>query len=248
MSLNKLVFKESLMKSPILDFAQKAVEENDEIIMIVLSGSEASGLALPDSDIDIAIFTHRSWDLEPNLVGEFEGRHFHWWITPLCKETIAWTTPRFIPLVIAGNYYSDFSDENIIYINPKYQLLLNFLQNKTNIAPLQEWSAFILYQCYFKQIKAALKLKRFRFVKSLLPLLDFYYAQNSLERNLDLLIRVKQSIKIVPNDENLLTDSDWDEIFKAFTWVHNYFIEKGSLIKETLQWYLQYEQVLEECK
>ena len=31
MSLNKLVFKESLMKSPILDFAQKAVEENDEL-------------------------------------------------------------------------------------------------------------------------------------------------------------------------------------------------------------------------
>lgn len=248
MSLNRLLFKESILRSPLLDFAQKKVEENDEIIMVVLMGSEASGLALPDSDIDIAIFTHRSWDLEPNLAGEFEGRHFHWWITPLCKETIAWNTPRFIPLVISGNYYSDFSDENIIYINPKYQPLLNFLQDKANLVPLQTWSVFILYQYYFKYIKASLNLKRFRWVKALLPLLDFYYAQNSLERNLDLLLRIKQNIKIVSNNENSLTASDWDEIFKIFAWVHNYFIEKGSLIKETLQWYLQYEQVLEECK
>lgn len=248
MSLNRVAFKESILKSPILDFAQKKVEENDEIIMVVLMGSEVSGLALPDSDIDIAIFTHRSWDLEPSLIGEFENRHFHWWMTPLCKEIIAWNTPKFIPLVIAGNYYSDFSDENIIYINPKYQPLLNFLQNKVNLIPLQTWTAFMLYKYYFKYIKASLNLKRFRFVKSLLPLLDFYYSQNSLERNIDLLLRIKQSIKIASNDENILTASDWDEIFKIFNWVHNYFIEKGSLIKETLQWYLQYEQVLEECK
>jgi predicted nucleotidyltransferase len=60
MSLNRVAFKESILKSPVLDFAQKKVEENDEIIMVVLMGSEVSGLALPDSDIDIAIFTHRS--------------------------------------------------------------------------------------------------------------------------------------------------------------------------------------------
>jgi hypothetical protein len=66
----------------------------------------------------------------------------------------------------------------------------------------------MLYKYYFKYIKASLNLKRFRFGKALLPLLDFYYSQNSLERNIDLLLRIKQSIKIVSNDENILTTSD----------------------------------------
>jgi predicted nucleotidyltransferase len=58
--LNKQLLKEELLASPLLDIVKTQLKATDEIIAIVLAGSQASEVATETSDIDLAILTQNS--------------------------------------------------------------------------------------------------------------------------------------------------------------------------------------------
>jgi predicted nucleotidyltransferase len=58
--LNKELLKTELFASPFLDLIKRDLIEDDEIILIILAGSRASGLATLSSDIDLAVRTLKS--------------------------------------------------------------------------------------------------------------------------------------------------------------------------------------------
>jgi DNA polymerase sigma len=59
-SLNKELFKEELFKSPFLDLILKQLNPGDEIIAILLAGSQTNSLATDTSDIDLSIKTFKT--------------------------------------------------------------------------------------------------------------------------------------------------------------------------------------------
>lgn len=249
MSINKKLLKEELLKSPFLSLVEKDLEEGDEIIAIRLVGSTTCGLEIDTSDIDLDIVTIKTWSLDPSFTGEFQSKFLHWWIQPATKLALVWTQPKEKSnLLLSGSFYEPISwadPENLIYVNNKFLPYFEHLQDEYwqqiykqavvyNLIKLNEYNIKLLSQ----QIKCPVN-------KSFLPLLDFYYTENNLERNTELLKRIKRSLKL---DGQKLEDSDWEEIFKAMQWIATWFKTTDYSTIKLLEWYHKTEEILQKCQ
>ena len=237
--MNKQLLKEELLKSPLIEWATSYLNNNDEIITIQITGSEASDLVVENSDIDIAIITCSSWNLAPDISGIFQGRSMHWWVTPFDFNFKAYAKPAYIPLLLAGSYYMNFSIENTIWINPKYEKFIEFLrQTKIELKPT------IIYNLceYFTDISNCWQqFNRFEFKKTYIPLIDFYWEQNKLSKDLELLKRAKLKSNLSLNDSLKLKE--------ALVWVSNWSRNQPYTYKlSNLEWQIKATALLHEIK
>lgn len=239
--VNKELLKTELLTSPFLELVNKDLLENDEVILIILSGSRTSGLALDKSDIDIAVRTLKSWNLNSNIKGEFQGIHLHWWLSPIIAGEIAWVDPIHMGLILVGQYYMNYDPENIIYLNPKYEKVIDYIRNNQPIIKLAALYHLSLYNQ--NEIQLWSKTARFRYSKLILPLADFYYEKNNLVRNINLLCKIKQSIR----DNSIeITDEEWTEFSTALFWTVDYLNNTEFPIVEYLSYYKGLTELLAE--
>lgn len=242
--LNKQLLKKELLESPFIQLATKKLKSNDEVIAVLLAGSRAANTASETSDIDIAILTSNSWDLEPELRGSFQDIHLHWWITPFDFSLKAWKHPKFIPLLLTGNYFMSFEEEDRILVPEKYIPFIEFLkETRDTIKPIIISNLLDVYE---DQISIWESYEKFPFKKTYTPLIDFYWEQNKLVKNNDLLIKAKLTIN---SSKVKLADEEQAEIRKALLWVANWGKNNEYSSKQSLlEWQLQAEQILNECK
>lgn len=230
--VNKELLRAELFNSPFLELINKDLLEGDEIVLIILAGSRASGLATPRSDIDLAVRTLKSWNLRSLVKGEFQGTHLHWWVSPIIAGEVAWVEPNYLGLILTGQYFMNYDAENIIYINPKYENLVEYLKKHQSIIKITALYHLVLYLDH--EIKLWTKDNTFNYSKFMLPLADFYYEKNQLPRNDELLIKIKQSIR----DASIkITEEEWDEFSTALFWTVQYTKDNAFPIVDYLEYY-----------
>lgn len=243
--MNKALLKEELLKSPFIELATTKLDPTDEIIIVLLTGSTAAGISHERSDLDIAILTKKSWDLQPDYRGEFQGKPLHWWITPYDFGLKSWAYPIYLQLLLVGNYYMSFDDpENIIYLNPKYEKLIEFF--KETKKEIQFLSLYLLTECFkIREYNIWKKWEKFSVQKTVTPLLDFYYKQNNLSLNIELIKKIKQL-----RDYKLkLSDEEQAEVRKALLWTCDYFRNlEDNYAMYWAQWSIKAQAVLKECQ
>lgn len=240
--VNKDLLKTELFKSPFLELINKELVDGDEIIIILLAGSRASGLSTPNSDIDLAVRTIKSWNLRSTIKGEFQGNHLHWWISPIIAGEIAWTDPNYLGLILTGHYFMNYSSENIIYINPKYESLIQYLREHQNIIKITALYHLVLY--LNNEIQLWTKENTFKYSKLMLPLADFYYEKNQLTKNTDLLIKLKKAIR---DSSVKITNKEWEEFSKALFWTLDYTKKNIFPVVEYLEYYKGLTEELDKC-
>lgn len=242
---NKQIFKEELLKSPFLEIVTNQLETTDEIVCITISGSYAAEIAVENSDIDIAVNSLKSWNTRNLIAGSYEGVPFHWWISPIAKDLIHWEQPEHIGLLFVGSYYLPMSlqPENIIWINPKYENLMSFIQQNSSVLSL--FAAFSLVK-YNKQFLLMVeKSNKFLLNKTMVPLIDFYYSKNEIARNITLLKKIKKYVK----DKTVkLEETEWQEIKTALIWTKDYCNQNSYPIVDLLEWHKQVEEIIKECQ
>ena len=241
--INTSLLKEEILKSPVLDFINESLYPGDDLILLQVAGSQVAGLATENSDIDISALSTKSWDLNPSIVGEFQNKHFHWWLCPFDFFFKAYVEPKFLTLFLNGSYYMSFKEENILYINPKYTKLIDFLRN--NYDKQKELSIYQLVDCLQSKIEIWKNYKKFPFSKVYAPLIDFYYEKNNLKRNVNLILKAKTSKKT----KEKLTDEEQAEIRKALLWTVDYIRSQPYNYKLAgLEWQLEADRILKECQ
>lgn len=243
MSLNLELLKTELFKAPFIELASKQLEEGDEIIAILVAGSQSNSLATKSSDIDISIKTLKTWDLEPPIVGEFQGQPLHWWITPLAREFICWEHPKYMGLIMTGDYYMNYSSESILYLNPKYASIIEFMHKSHSL--IQKCSVYHLIRLLKKRLNWSKQAASIPFSKLFAPLVDFYYVANNLPINISLIQKAKSSIK---STEVILTEEENKELKIAIEWTIDYCNKNSYPIEEMLEWYKEFNQILASCK
>jgi hypothetical protein len=169
---------------------------------------------------------------------------FHWWICPFDFHIIPYTTPHFIVLHLTGAYYMSFEPENFIWINPKYSKLIEYLKDSYQVQ--KTIIACKLVEYHRKDSLIWKTYEKFPVKKTHLPLIDFYYEQNNLTRNSELLIKVKQML----TDKNIkLTAEEQTEVRKALLWTVDYCDTLDYNYKlGGLDWQTQAEKIIEDCK
>ena len=243
--MNKLLLKQEILKSPFIDLIKERVDTNDDIIAILLAGSVAAGTDHSKSDIDVAVLTKKSWDLNPNYRAEFLEQPLHWWVTPFDFGLKSWAYPIYTQLLLVGNYYMTFDqEENFIYINPKYNKLLEFLVETQD--EIHFLSLYLLVERFrITQEPIWRKWPKFLAPKTASPLLDFYYKQNNLNVNIELIKKMKN----LRDYDGKLSDEEQAEIRKALLWTCDYFKDLDEDAACTwAQWSIKAQKVLKECK
>lgn len=119
------------LKSEEYDFLRDDIHLGKNIILLVLSGSIASGTDDVNSDIDIRGVT---LDIPQDLIGRGsikdngKSRKFEQYVEPV-TDTVIYSLSKFIELALAGNpnilEIFGVKEEHIIYINDKGKLLMN---------------------------------------------------------------------------------------------------------------------------
>lgn len=242
--LNKEVLKKELLASPFLELATKSFKPTDEIIIVQIAGSTAAEIFTPSSDLDISILSFNSWDLDPEVRGTFQGQHLHWWVCPFDFHMIPYARPQYLSLFLTGAYYMSFKPENIIWVNPKYLKLIDFLQSTYKAQQIM--LIYKLLEFYREDILIWKTFEQFPIKKTYTPLVDFYYEQNKLPRNTELLIKAKRSIK---EKDIILTDGEQAEIRKALLWTAEYCENLDYDYKVCgLEWQIEADRIIKECK
>ena len=244
--VNKQLFKEEFLKAPILKDIEKELDSSDEIIAVLIAGSAAINMLHEKSDIDVAILTKKSWELAPFINGDFQGYPVHWWVTPYDFGIKCYLFPKYTQVLLAGNYYMTFEDnENFIYLNPKYEKLISFL--KQTKPEIQFFSAYSLVE-YFKNTQQIYAWKAFTQIlppKTAAPLLDFYYKQNNLKLNKDLIFKLKK----LKSFELKLTKEENTELRNALLWVCDYFDKTDkNYVTYLAKWSETAQQILKDCE
>ena len=242
---NKELFKEELLKSPLIELVKKQLETGDDLVCITISGSYAAGIAVEDSDIDIAINSLKSWNTRNLLAGEYHKVPFHWWVSPIAKDLIHWEQPEHIGLLFVGSYYFPCSllSENVIWINSKYEPLFSFIQQNNSVISLFAVFSLVKYNKQF--LLMAEKSNKFLISKTMIPLIDFYYSKNEMTRNISLLKKIKKYLK----DKTVkLEEDEWQEIKIALAWTKDYCNKNRYPIIELLEWHKQVEEIIKECQ
>lgn len=119
------------LKSEQYDFLRKDVHLGNNIILLVLGGSIASGTNDEDSDIDIRGIT---LDIAQDVIGRGSVKsngtvkRFEQYVEPV-TDTVIYSLSKFIELALAGNpnifEMLGVKEEHIIYINENGRMLMN---------------------------------------------------------------------------------------------------------------------------
>lgn len=146
-------------------------------------------------------------------------------------------------LSMAGDYYMDYSDENIIYVNPKYQKLFEYLKANSDVVKLI--AIYNLVMSYSEQHILWRNQDTFVYNKMILPIVEFYFIQNKMDLDYDFLKRVKWSIK----DSSIKLSEEERALLKtALVWTVDYCNNTKYPAEDLLQWYIGLHKCIDECK
>lgn len=232
----KLKLKEELLKSPFIDLLKPDLRPNDEIIFIHIVGSLGVDLFEKGSDIDLNVATINTTAFETSITGTFEKYTMHWWYLRADNYFNQCRLGEKYNLILIGQYFLDLADENIIYINPKYEKLFNFIQKNQEI--ISKIGLYHHYEVMRFENKLWLAAKNKSLSKKHSLYLHYYYKGNNIEVNKDLIVKMKH------NPSNL-TKEEREECIKGITWTFNYLENNNyNYIKDCLILKLEYDEIL----
>ena len=231
--MNKAFIKD-LQNSSFLD----VIKNKQEVVGIYLAGSRSLGLYDDYSDYDIVVITKHSLDNEEGIFAlEYNDINVHWYYRSLDQIIDGYTTQNKRELShLSGVNLHNF-ENNIIYINPEYQNLINFIyQYKEKICKFKCWE-FILTNNTYINVLVNQKITENDRTKFLYHLCVCYYLLFEKEFDVDFLNKLKR-IRTTENAEVVLAK----EIGKAeriIFQLNDYYLNNNLNREETKKFLLQ---------
>lgn len=185
-------FRDMLTTTPLLQYWEKELWPNDEIICSFVSGSMNTPWKDDETDLDIQIMTKNTYQLEPFYNGSFKDRHTHWWFVPY---SFSWVITHHANqkghLLFVGLYYwKYFTEDSFLYVHPKYahapQVILEYQEQVSQLGLF----FYLLYR------KSTFTDKICSIIKPDWILLDDYYTRHNLEKDdkfTNLILKTKRS-------------------------------------------------------
>ena len=219
------------MKDFINEFKQtsyyKSIFNSYEVIGIFILGSRSTGVNDLDSDYDIIVLTADGdyLDVSTYQYLKYKDRKVHWYYRPISS---LFETTGHILNILCPVQLRNISSAFIIYENPKYSTILNYLyRHKCEISKIACYSMYNFKKDYVQEIINAGELLESHYCKYLYHLcLGSYYLMDETP-DIPLLKALKKS------KYNMLTDTYRKQAFERLQKYHDY-IEKNPVdLKET---------------